>query len=206
MSKYSGILCANAWEIADLSKAQGVDMSVAPDMFCENLATYVPGEPVHYEGADVDYDLLSKIWNDEMTDEDRANAKIQFRHMWADNREILGECRRNGSRSRFDEICFNYTYVDDVPAPDYCLYRGSYKCYRSHLADGITLAQARDNYIAELEAGDSGDALVWQSRNAQQKEDEIAWYDRVIVDYDMGLKYFAQQGNEPAFLSVAKNR
>ena len=196
-----------AWEICELSKAQGVDMSVAPDMFCENLATYVEGEPVHYEGADVNYAEVSALWN-EMSADEQADAKICFRHMWRDNRNDLTEARRVGSRAKFEGVAFNYLYDPDPKEPDYVLYRGAFQCFDNAVDNGITITQARDEYIAELENEENTikDARVWRQYSDTQKTMEMEWFDAHVVLYDKGLIYAHAQNNRPLFRSILCTR
>ena len=196
-----------AWEICELSKAQGVDMSVAPDMFCENLATCVEGEPVHYEGADVNYAELSALWN-EMDADSQADAKICFRNMWRDNRKELTEARRNNDRVAFDGIAFGYSYDPNPDEPDYVLFRGAFQCFDNAVDNGISITQARDEYIAKLEEEDNtiADARRWRLYTPEQKAMEMEWFDVHVVLYDKGLIYAHAQNNRPLFRSILCTR
>ena len=201
----NNFLIINGWDICEIGAENNMDMSVAPDLFCENLETYVKGEPVHYAGGDADYDVLSPMWK-EMSADEKADAKTSFRHFWRDNRDELTEARRVGSRAKFDDIGFHYIYKDDVVAPDYVLYRGAYDIYCDAMDDGTTLAAARDAYIAELEAGDFEDAKKWKIETDQMHQDEIAWFDAKVVTYDKGLEYGYKTRNRDFFNRVLATR
>ena len=68
-----------AWDIMDLGKANGVDNSVARDMFVENLNTFGTDHFSNYPGAEVDYAALSAAWK-AMSQSEQAAAKTACIH------------------------------------------------------------------------------------------------------------------------------
>ena len=196
-----------AWEICELSKAQNVDMSTAPLMFCENLETYVEGEPVHYAGADVDYAVASAQWK-AFTDEEKANAKIAFNNMWRDNRKELGETRRVGSRAKFEDIVMHWDRDIEPKEPDYVLYRASYQIFDNAVKGGIDIISARDEYVAYLESEENTqkDARVWKEYDDAKRQEEKDWFERNVTLYDKGLMYAYETKDRPLFRSILCDR
>lgn len=196
-----------AWEICELSVVQHVDMGIAPLMFCENLENYVKGEPVHYEGADVDYATLSAQWK-AFTAEEKANAKNTFNHMWRDNRKELGETRRVGSRAKFEDIVMHWDRDWEPKEPDYMLYRYAFQIFGDAVKGGIDILVARDAFIAdwEEESNYSQDAKKWRELDKTEKREEKNWFQRNVVLYDGGLKYAYEQNDRPLFNSILCNR
>ena len=176
-------------------------------MFCENLETYVPGEPVHYEGADVDYATLSSQWK-AFTAEEKANAKISFNKMWRDNRKELGETRRVGSRAKFEDIVMHWDRDWEPKEPDYLLYTYAYQIFGNAVQDEIDILVARDEFIANWEAedNDSQDAKKWKNFTETQKKEEKDWFERNVVLYDGGLMYAYETSDRSLFRSVLCNR
>ena len=194
------------WDVADLGRHQGVDMSVAPDMFCENLETYVEGEPVHYEGANVDYKALSEIWKS-MTAEEKANCKIAYRHFRLDLADEIAETRRVGSEAKFMDLAFNYNYVPDKVAPDYVLFEVAYDIALDSYKNHKDILTARDEYIANvLDKGETPEAKVWVLKDAQLKDNEKEWFYAKVSLSDGGLLYGIMKEDRKFFNSVLTSR
>lgn len=205
MYKNNSFLTNQVWAICEIGKENHMPMDAAPDMFCENLETYVEGEPVHYAGANVDYALLSKAWKS-MSAEAKADAKVTFRNMWRDIGDEIASARRVGSRAKVEDLAFNYTYVDDVKYPDYVLFQVSYDIHLDSVTRGVSLAEARDAKIAELEAGSDELSLKWQSESSVQHQMEVEYFDSKVVTYDGGLNYAIQKKDKDMYLHVLATR
>ena len=195
------------WEICDLSSVQNVDMSVAPDMFCQNLVDYNEMRGIPYDGAEVDYSALAPLWA-EMSPEDQADAKTTFRKVWRENFDVLTKARRENDQATFEKCAFEAIVDTGVVEPDYVLFRGAFQCFDDAMKNNITITEARDNYIAKLEEEDNTikDARTWKAYPDSMKATEKNWYDAHVVTYDKGLIYAYKTNDRPMFRAILSTR
>lgn len=195
------------WEICDLSSVQNVDMSVAPDMFCQNLVDYNEMRGIPYDGAEVDYSVLAPLWA-EMSLDEQADAKNTFRKVWRENFDVLTKARRENDQDTFEKCAFEAIVDTSVDEPDYVLFRGAFQCFDDAMKNGIDITEARDNYIAKLEEEDSTikDARTWKAYPDSMKATEKEWYNVHVVTYDKGLIYAYQTNNRPMFRAILSTR
>ena len=206
MYNNNNFIVLNGWDVSEISARGHYDMSIAPDMFVENLETYVPGEPVHYDSGDTDYAKLAPIWRS-YTSEQKADAKVTFRNFWRDNRDELTEARRVGSRAKFEDIAFHYTYVDDSVLPDYALAMDAYVIAKDAYDNGKDILVARDEHIANvLEKGETEAAKKWAIESEYMHEDEKVWFEARVSLQDFGLVYGLMNSDKAFFDSVLASR
>ena len=186
-----------AWDILDLGQINHVDNSVARDMFCENLSTYGTDAYPGYPGADVDYAAVSAAWQ-AMSPEDQAEAKRACGSFMRDCYDDISETRRVGSLAKFLDIAAHYDMVPEEAAPDLLLYRHAWDIWDKADAEGITLAQAKDQFVEGLEG--------WGNLSEAQKAEEADWFAAKVVGYDKGLQYARLTGDRALFESILASR
>lgn len=190
------ILLTAAWEIFDLSGAQGVDIGVARDMFCENLSTWEEGKSVHYEGAGVDYAELAPVWQG-MTGEEQAEAKTLYHQATQAQYKAITTAYREGDKAAFYLALLSFA-AEEPEKPGYLLYTHAWDIWDKADAEGISLAEAKAAYIETLPE--------WANLTDEEKAAENAWFDAKVVTYDQGLKYARATGNRALFEAVLAAR
>ena len=185
-----------AWDIMDLGKANGVDNSVARDMFCENLATFGTDAFPNYPGAEVDYAALSAAWQ-AMDKAEQADAKISCANFMKDCYDAISETRRVGSPAKFYDIAAHYEMAEQAK-PSYILYTHAWDIWDRAEADGTDLQTAKATCIETLEG--------WADLTDGEKTAENTWFDAKVVPYDQGLKYARLTGNRALFEAVLAAR
>lgn len=190
------ILLTAAWEIFDLSGAQGVDIGVGRDMFCENLSTWEEGKSVHYEGAGVDYAKLAPIWQG-MSQEEQAEAKTLYHQATQAQYKAITTAYREGDKAAFYLALLSFE-AEEPEKPGYLLYTHAWDIWDKADAEGISLAEAKAAYIETLEG--------WADLTDEEKDAENAWFDAKVVTYDQGLKYARVTGNRALFEAVLAAR
>lgn len=190
------ILLTAAWEIFDLSGAQGVDIGVARDMFCENLSTWAEGQPLHYEGAKADYAALAPVWQG-MTGEEQAEAKTLYHQATQAQYKAITTAYREGDKAAFYLALLAFE-AEEKEQPSYLLYSHAWDIWDKADAEGISLAEAKAAYIETLEG--------WADLTDGEKAAENAWFDAKVVTYDQGLKYARLTGNRALFEAVLAAR
>ena len=190
------ILLTAAWEIFDLSGVQGVDIGVGRDMFCENLSTWAEGQPLHYEGAGVDYAKLAPVWQG-MTGEEQAEAKTLYHQATQAQYKAITTAYREGDKAAFYLALLAFE-AEEPEKPDYLLYTHAWDIWDKADAEGISLVEAKAAYIETLPE--------WANLTDEQKAAENAWFDAKVVTYDQGLKYARGTGNRALFEAVLAAR
>ena len=190
------ILLTAAWEIFDLSGVQGVDIGVARDMFCENLATWEEGKSVHYEGAGVDYAKLAPIWQG-MSPEEQAEAKTLYHKATQAQYKAITTAYGQGDKAAFYLALLAFE-AEEKEQPSYLLYSHAWDIWDKAEADGTDLQTAKAAYIETLEG--------WADLTDEEKDAENAWFDAKVVPYDQGLKYARLTGNRALFEAVLAAR
>lgn len=190
------ILLTAAWEIFDLSGAQGVDIGVARDMFCENLSTWAEGKSVHYEGAGVDYAKLAPIWQG-MSTEEQAEAKTLYHQATQAQYKAITTAYGKGDKAAFYLALLAFE-AEEAEKPSYILYSHAWDVWDKAEADGTDLQTAKAAYIETLEG--------WADLTDEEKAAENAWFDAKVVTYDQGLKYARATGNRALFEAVLATR
>lgn len=190
------LLLNYAWEIMDLGAANGVDNSVARDMFVENLSTYGTDAFPNYPGADVDYAALSKEWN-ALSDAEQGNEKVACKQFMTDKYDELAAARRANDKGIFYEILLNYE-VTSSSKPTYYLYEKAWDCWDKADELGVDLIAGKDALMAE--------DTTWATFSTERKTLENDWYAAKVVTYDQGLKYARTTGNRALFEAVLATR
>ena len=190
------ILLTAAWEIFDLSGAQGVDIGVARDMFCENLSTWEEGQAVHYAGAGVDYAKLAPIWQG-MSGEEQAEAKTLYHQATQAQYKAITTAYREGDKAAFYLALLSFA-AEEPEKPGYLLYTHAWDIWDRAEADGTDLQTAKAAYIETLPE--------WANLTDEQKAAENAWFDAKVATYDKGLQYARTTGNRALFEAVLATR
>lgn len=190
------ILLTAAWEIFDLSGAQGVDIGVGRDMFCENLATWEEGQPLHYAGAKADYAELAPVWQG-MTGEEQAEAKTLYHQATQAQYKAITTAYGKGDKAAFYLALLAFE-AEEAEKPGYLLYTHAWDIWDKADAEGISLAEAKAAYIETLPE--------WANLTDEEKAAENAWFDAKVVTYDQGLKYARVTGNRALFEAVLAAR
>lgn len=185
-----------AWDIMDLGKANHVDNSVARDMFCENLATFGTDAFPNYPGAEVDYAALSAAWN-AMDKTEQADAKISCANFMKDCYDEISETRRVGSPAKFYDIAAHYE-AEPVEKPNYILYTHAWDIWDRADAEGISLAEAKDQYVDGLEG--------WANLSEAQQADEEYWFAAKVAAYDKGLEFARLTDDRALFEAILATR
>lgn len=190
------ILLTSAWEIFTLGSVQGVDIGVARDMFCENLATYQPGQPVHYDGADVDYDALAPLWQG-MDTAAQGEAKTLYTRATREKYQELTAACRAKDRAAFYLALLSYEAPQDEKKQPFLL-SYAWDCWDCAEKMGVDLMAGKDAFVAQLPG--------WEALTEQQKEQENQWYAAKVVSYDQGLQYCRLTGNRSLFEALLMSR
>lgn len=190
------LLINYAWEIMDLGAANGVDNSIARDMFVENLSTYGTDAFPNYPGADVDYEALSKEWN-ELSDAEQGNEKVACKQFMTDKYDELSAARRANDKGIFYEILLNYE-VPSPSTPTYYLYEKAWDCWDKAEELGVDLIAGKDALMAE--------DTTWAAFSTERKDLESEWYATKVVDYDKGLQYARMVNDRALFESILATR
>ena len=190
------ILLTAAWEIFDLSGAQGVDIGVARDMFCENLSTWEEGQTVHYAGAGVDYAKLAPVWQG-MSPEEQAEAKTLYHQATQAQYKAITTAYREGDKAAFYLALLSFA-AEEPEKPGYLLYTHAWDIWDKAEADGTDLQTAKAAYIETLPE--------WANLTDEEKAAENAWFDAKVATYDKGLQYARTTGNRALFEAVLAAR
>ena len=185
-----------AWDIMDLGKANGVDNSVARDMFVENLSTYGTDAYPAYPGAEVDYEALSAQWRG-MSAQEQGDAKIACANLMQDCYEDLSKARRENDMGAYYRIILNYE-APEQEKPNYILYTHAWDIWDKAEADGTDLVTAQKAYVETLEG--------WGNLSEAQQADEAAWFALKVAPYDKGLQYARLTGDRALFESILASR
>ncbi len=185
-----------AWDIMDLGKANGVDNSVARDMFVENLSTYGTDAYPAYPGAEVDYEALSAQWQG-MSAQEQGDAKIACANLMQDCYEDLSKARRENDMGAYYRIILNYE-APEQEKPNYILYTHAWDIWDKAEADGTDLVTAQKAYVETLEG--------WGNLSEAQQADEAAWFALKVAAYDKGLQYARLTGDRALFESILASR
>ena len=185
-----------AWDIMDLGKANGVDNSVARDMFVENLSTYGSDAYPAYPGAEVDYEALSAQWQG-MSAQEQGDAKIACANLMQDCYEDLSKARRENDMGAYYRIILNYV-APEQEKPNYILYTHAWDIWDKAEADGTDLVTAQKAYVETLEG--------WGDLTDEQKQAEAAWFALKVAAYDKGLQYARLTGDRALFESILASR
>ena len=185
-----------AWDIMDLGKANGVDNSVARDMFVENLSTYGSDAYPAYPGAEVDYEALSAQWQG-MSAQEQGDAKIACANLMQDCYEDLSKARRENDMGAYYRIVLNYE-APEQEKPNYILYTHAWDIWDKAEADGTDLVTAQKAYVETLEG--------WGDLTDEQKQAEAAWFALKVAAYDKGLQYARLTGDRALFESILASR
>lgn len=97
------IIVRNAKAVFDICEETGYDLSVAPDLFADNLTHYPERGVAIHKGADVDYKTLSEEWA-KMTKDEQIAAGKAFDAMIADHRHDLGNAYKAKDWDTFNKI------------------------------------------------------------------------------------------------------
>ena len=181
-----------AWDIMDLGKANGVDNSVARDMFVENLSTYGSDAYPAYPGAEVDYEALSAQWQG-MSAQEQGDAKIACANLMQDCYEDLSKARRENDMGAYYRIVLNYE-APEQEKPNSILYTHAWDIWDKADAEGLTLAEAKDAYVETLEG--------WGALTDAEKQAENEWFGWAVAPYDKGLQYARMTDNRALFESL----
>ena len=185
-----------AWDIMDLGKANGVDNSVARDMFVENLSTYGSDAYPAYPGAEVDYEALSAQWQG-MSAQEQGDAKIACANLMQDCYEDLSKARRENDMGAYYRIILNYE-APEQEKPNYILYTHAWDIWDKAEADGTDLVTAQKAYVETLEG--------WGNLSEAQQADEAAWFALKVAPYDKGLQYARLTEDRALFEAVLASR
>ena len=185
-----------AWDIMDLGKANGVDNSVARDMFCENLATFGTDAFPNYPGAEVDYAALSAAWQ-AMDKAEQADAKISCANFMKDCYDAISETRRVGSPAKFYDIAAHYE-AEEQAKPNYLLYTHAWDIWDKAETDGTDLVTAQKAYVETLEG--------WGNLSREEQAEEADWFALKVAPYDKGLQYARLTGDRVLFESILASR
>ena len=185
-----------AWDIMDLGKANGVDNSVARDMFVENLSTYGSDAYPAYPGAEVDYEALSAQWQG-MSAQEQGDAKIACANLMQDCYEDLSKARRENDMGAYYRIILNYEAPEQAK-PNYILYTHAWDIWDKAEADGTDLVTAQKAYVETLEG--------WGDLTDEQKQAEAAWFALKVAAYDKGLQYARLTEDRALFEAILATR
>ena len=185
-----------AWDIMDLGKANGVDNSVARDMFVENLSTYGSDAYPAYPGAEVDYEALSAQWQG-MSAQEQGDAKIACANLMQDCYEDLSKARRENDMGAYYRIILNYEAPEQAK-PNYILYTHAWDIWDKAEADGTDLVTAQKAYVETLEG--------WGDLTDEQKQAEAAWFALKVAAYDKGLQYARLTEDRALFEAILASR
>ena len=185
-----------AWDIMDLGKANGVDNSVARDMFVENLSTYGSDAYPAYPGAEVDYEALSAQWQG-MSAQEQGDAKIACANLMQDCYEDLSKARRENDMGAYYRIILNYE-APEQEKPNYILYTHAWDIWDKAEADGTDLVTAQKAYVETLEG--------WGDLTDEQKQAEAAWFALKVAAYDKGLQYARLTEDRALFEAILASR
>ena len=185
-----------AWDIMDLGKANGVDNSVARDMFVENLSTYGSDAYPAYPGAEVDYEALSAQWQG-MSAQEQGDAKIACANLMQDCYEDLSKARRENDMGAYYRIILNYEAPEQAK-PNYILYTHAWDIWDKAEAAGTDLVTAQKAYVETLEG--------WGDLTDEQKQAEAAWFALKVAAYDKGLQYARLTEDRALFEAILASR
>ena len=189
-------LAQYAWEIMDLGKENHVDNSVARDMFVANLNNYGVEGAEFYEGANVDYEALSEQWR-AMDKGDQADARTTCANLMKDCYEDLSKARRENDMGAYYRIIINYE-AKEQPKPNYLLYTHAWDIWDKADAEGISLAEAKDQYVETLEG--------WANLSEAQQADEHYWFQAKVAAYDKGLEFARLTDDRALFEAILATR
>ena len=190
------ILLTSAWEIFTLGSVQGVDIGVARDMFCENLSTYQPGQPVHYDGAGADYSALAPLWQ-EMDTAAQGEAKTRYTQATKAKYQEITAAYRAKDRAAFYLALLTFEAPENKGESPFLL-RYAWDCWDCAEKMGVDLTAGKDAFVAQLPG--------WTQLSEAQKEQENQWYDAKVVPYDQGLRYCRLTGNRTLFEELLMSR
>ena len=189
-------LAQYAWEIMDLGRENGVDNGVARDMFVENLSTFGTEAYPGYPGANVEYGALSAQWQ-AMDKGDQDEAKIACANLMRDCYDALSEARRNSDMAAYYRVILNYE-APEQPKPNYILYAHAWDIWDRADAEGISLAEAKDQYVEGLEG--------WANLSEAQQANESDWFAAKVAAYDKGLEFARLTDDRALFEAVLAGR
>ena len=189
-------LAQYAWEIMDLGKENHVDNATARAMFCENLSTYGTEAFPNYPGANVDYAALSAQWQ-AMSEQEQGEAKIVCGDLMRDCYEDLSKARRENDMGAYYRIIINYE-AKEQPKPNYLLYTHAWDIWDKADAEGISLAEAKDQYVETLEG--------WANLSEAQQADEHYWFAAKVAAYDKGLEFARLTDDRALFEAILATR
>ena len=189
-------LAQYAWEIMDLGKENHVDNATARAMFCENLSTYGTDAYPAYPGANVDYEALSAQWK-AMSEQEQGEAKIVCGDLMRDCYEDLSKARRENDMGAYYRIIINYE-AKEQPKPNYLLYTHAWDIWDKADAEGISLAEAKDQYVETLEG--------WANLSEAQQADEHYWFAAKVAAYDKGLEFARLTDDRALFEAILATR
>lgn len=189
------ILLANAWEIFNLSKEQGVNIEIARNMFCENLSTYEDRKAVLYSGADVDYSEISKIWQS-MSNEEQTEAINIYTKAIQDFYNELTESRRENDEGKFNKILLKSD--GEIKHPNYVCFKYAWDAYDYAVRNEVNNETAKDEVIEILDE--------YKGLTDETKKQEDSWYSEKVVLWDKGLDCCYRNNNRPLFEDVLATR
>lgn len=185
-----------AYEIAIFGGVQQTTRMNYIPMFGENLLTYEPGKPVHYEGADVDYDAIAPKYQ-AMTTAEQAQARMDLEKAMDENIEALTDAFDRGDKAEFLRILFAYE-AEEEKRPEYILYRAAWDIWQKALEDGTGLDTAMTEWCKT--------SPEFQALSADKQDDEKEWFTAKVVFYDQGLSFCVDQGNRALFEDILASR
>ena len=189
------ILLANAWEIFNLSKEQGVNIEIARNMFCENLSTYEDGKAVLYSGADVDYSEISKIWQS-MSDKEQTEAVNIYTKAIQDFYVELTVSRRENDEGKFNKILLKSD--GEIKHLSYVCFKYAWDAYDYAVRNEVDNETAKNEVIEILDE--------YKVLSDETKKLEDSWYSEKVVLWDKGLDCCYRNNDRPLFEDVLATR
>lgn len=184
------------WEVMDVGKTNGVDNSIARDMFVANLNNYGIEGAEFYPGADVDYEALSAQWK-ALTPAEQGDEKILLKKFMTDCYDELSETRRVGSKAKYYDILLNYK-PETVEKSQYYLFDKAWDVWDKASKDGNDLMTSLDAVLA--------DDPTWAAFDDTRKTAEKEWFGYAVATYDKGLIYAYDIGDKSLFESILSTR